>query len=59
MEGINVVMPQEDMVISEADKAELKASRSRKRVFDLLAKACQEDTARYRHKLMRAKLTTF
>ena len=41
MEGIQVVMPREDMVVSEADQAELKASRARKRVFDLLCKAGQ------------------
>ena len=46
MEGINVVMPQEDMVISEIDRAELKASRSRKRVFELLQKASQSTAAR-------------
>lgn len=46
MEGISVVMPQEDMVVSKADEAELKLSRSKKRVTELLMKASQSSPAR-------------
>ena len=46
MEGISVMMPEEDMVISKADEAELKLSRSRKRVVDLLLKASQNTVQR-------------
>ncbi len=47
MEGITVVMPEEDMVISKIDEAELKLSRSRKRVAELLVKASQSRAERY------------
>ena len=41
MEGIRVVIPRDGMQVSEADQAELKASRVRKRVYDLLEGASQ------------------
>lgn len=46
MEGISVVTPQEDMIISKADEAELKVSRSRKRVVELLVKASESTAER-------------
>lgn len=47
MEGIRVVIPQEGMLVSSLDLAEMKASRVRKRVYDLLEAASQAPAAEY------------
>jgi hypothetical protein len=47
MEGIRVVIPKEGMLVSSLDLAEMKASRVRKRVYDLLQGATQAPGAEY------------
>lgn len=41
MDDISVMLPPEDMVISSMDESDLKRSRARKRVFELLQTASQ------------------
>lgn len=47
MEGIRVVIPRDGMQVSAADQAELKSSRVRKRVYDLLEGASQTPAPEY------------
>ena len=39
--GVQVHIPQEAMQLTEADRAEMKASRIKKRVYDILKTACE------------------
>ena len=39
--GVQVHIPQEALQLTEADRAEMKASRIKKRVYDILKTACE------------------
>ena len=47
MDNINVILNPKDLVLTEHDEAELKNSRARKRVYDLLVQASSNQPARY------------
>ena len=43
MEGINLHVDPQQLQLTEADQAELKAQRMRKRMFEILQKAAQQE----------------
>jgi adrenodoxin-NADP+ reductase len=43
LEGVSIHIPSESMVVTQADKAEMKASRAKKRVFEILSNAAKAD----------------